>query len=193
METRGWQSKGDKAPRRSPRRRGNTYQRPFKAPRAVKDIQTSEVQLVVQERQDMNDSQIQIISETENERDIQTRQDAEPHVIPFIPCIKLMSEREATEMSKHGEVLRWSSEEEGDNTPTTNLASDTTGSTPDMFKSPETSQERVPGSIVTDTINNYVIESSPTRQSYEGVSFVGETEIQASLIPSPESRPVTKS
>ncbi len=123
------------------------------------------MQLVVQDRQDVHDSQVQIISETENERDIQARQDVEPHGIPFIPCIKLMSEREATEMARHGEVLRWSSEEEGDNTPTTTLASDTTGSTPDMFKSPETSQKRVPGSIVTDTIHNYVIQSSPTRQS----------------------------
>jgi hypothetical protein len=35
-----------------------------------------------------------------------------PTVIPFIPCIKLMSEREATEMSKFGEVLRWSEDEE---------------------------------------------------------------------------------
>jgi hypothetical protein len=193
METRGWQSKGDKAPRRSPRRRGNTYQRPFKAPKPFKEVQTSEVQLVVQDRQDINDGQVQIISETENERDIQARQDLEPHVIPFIPCIKLMSEREATEVARHGEVLRWSSDEEGDKTQKTTLASDTTGSTPDMFKSPETREERVPGSIVTDTIHNYVIQSSPKRQSYEGVSYVRETEIQASSIQSPDSRPVAKS
>jgi hypothetical protein len=35
-----------------------------------------------------------------------------PTVIPFIPCIKLMSEREATEVAQHGEVLRWSEDEE---------------------------------------------------------------------------------
>ncbi len=30
-----------------------------------------------------------------------------PHVIPFIPCIQLMSEREADEMAQNGEVLTW--------------------------------------------------------------------------------------
>jgi hypothetical protein len=29
----------------------------------------------------------------------------------FIPCIKLMNEREATEVAEHGEVLRWSEDE----------------------------------------------------------------------------------
>ncbi len=33
------------------------------------------------------------------------------NVIPFIPGIKMMSEREADEESKHGEVLRWSEED----------------------------------------------------------------------------------
>jgi hypothetical protein len=35
-----------------------------------------------------------------------------PHVIPFIPCTKLMSEKEATETAQFGEVLRWSEDEE---------------------------------------------------------------------------------
>ena len=51
---------------------------------------------------------IDVISETENARDIEARQDKEPHVIPFIKGIKLMSEREADECAEHGEVLRWS-------------------------------------------------------------------------------------
>jgi hypothetical protein len=36
----------------------------------------------------------------------------EPHVIPFIPGIKMMSDREATECARFGEVLRWSEDEE---------------------------------------------------------------------------------
>jgi hypothetical protein len=35
-----------------------------------------------------------------------------PHVIPFIPGIKPMSDREATECAQFGEVLRWSEDEE---------------------------------------------------------------------------------
>jgi hypothetical protein len=35
-----------------------------------------------------------------------------PHVIPFIPGLKLMSDREATECARFGEVLRWSEDEE---------------------------------------------------------------------------------
>ena len=69
----------------------------------------------------------------------------------------MMSEREVLEMSRHGEVLRWSSDEDEDNTEKTTLASDTTGSTPDIFKPPELSKGRVPGSIETDIINDYVI------------------------------------
>jgi hypothetical protein len=61
---------------------------------------------------------------TENNRDIEARADQEPHVIPFIPGIRMMSYREAQEMSSHGEVLRWSSDEDGDNTQKTTLASD---------------------------------------------------------------------
>jgi hypothetical protein len=46
------------------------------------------------------------------EKKQQTKEGAnKPHVIPFIPSIKLMSEREATEMAQNGEVWTWSSDE----------------------------------------------------------------------------------
>jgi hypothetical protein len=79
METRGWQSKGDKAPRRSPRRQRKTCGRPFKAPRkgksskTVPQVKASEAGLVLQDGQDTQDSQVQQISETENDRDIRER------------------------------------------------------------------------------------------------------------------------
>ena len=50
------------------------------------------------------DSEIQEITATENARDIEGRQDEEPHVIPFIKGIKMMSEREADESC----LLFWS-------------------------------------------------------------------------------------
>ena len=184
METRGWQSKGDKAPRRSPRRQPKTCGRPFKAPRKgnstkiVTQVKTSEVELGLQDGQDTPDSQVKHISETENDRDIQAR----------------ISDREGTEMSRHGEVLRWSSDEDGDNTEKTTLGSDTTESTPDIFKSPEQCKGRVPGSIVTDIICDYVIQASPTTKQYpQGVVFVPETELDESLVGNSEERPVVRS
>ena len=72
METRGWQSKGEKAPRRSPRRQPKTCGRPFKAPRkgksakTVTQVKTSEAELVLQDGHDTQDSQVKHISETEN-------------------------------------------------------------------------------------------------------------------------------
>jgi hypothetical protein len=32
--------------------------------------------------------------------------ETEVHVVPYIKCIKMMSERESTEMAQHGKVLR---------------------------------------------------------------------------------------
>jgi hypothetical protein len=144
---------------------------------------------VLQVLQDNLDSQVQQISVTENDRDIQARTEQEPHVIPFIPGIRMMSYREVQEMSRHGEVLRWSSDEDGDNTQKTTLASDTTGSTPDIFKSPELSKGRVPGSIETD-----IIQASPKTHPYhQGVLFVPETQFEQSSVYSPEERPVVRS
>jgi hypothetical protein len=70
MTDRGWKSKGDNVPRRSPRKRGKTCGRPFKAPRKrgktskVAEKEDSDVQLVVQESEGDNDSQVKVITET---------------------------------------------------------------------------------------------------------------------------------
>ncbi len=103
MADKDWRGKDDKLPRRSPRRKGKTCGRPFKAPRPVSEKEA-----------DKDESQVEIITETENERDIQTRQEVEPHGIPFIPGIRMMSEREAQETAEFGEVLRWSSDSEAE-------------------------------------------------------------------------------
>ncbi len=105
MASKGWQSKGDKSGRRNCRQRGRQCARPFKAPRSV-----------TKDKGNKEDSEIQEITGTENARDIEGRQDEEPHVIPFIKRIKMMSEREATECAQNGEVLRWSPGSEGEQT-----------------------------------------------------------------------------
>ncbi len=52
-----------------------------------------------------SDSQVQVITETENGRDIQARLVGKPVRIPYIKGLRLMSEREADEEARHGEVL----------------------------------------------------------------------------------------
>ncbi len=89
-----WLGKGDKVLRRSPRRKGKTCGRPFKAPRPVSDKEA-----------DKEESQVEITTETENERDIQERQEEQPHVIPFIPGLRPMSYREAIKTTEFGEIL----------------------------------------------------------------------------------------
>jgi hypothetical protein len=105
MADKGWKNKGAKVPRRSPRKRGKICGRPFKAPRAVVEERDSDVQVHEKDTVADNDSQVQIITETENTRDIEARQEADPHVIPYIKGIEMVSEREADECAKHGEVL----------------------------------------------------------------------------------------
>jgi hypothetical protein len=181
METRGWQSKGDKAPRRSPRRQRKTCGRPFTAPRKAKSaktvpqVKTSEVELVLQDGQDTQDSQVQQISGTENDRDIEARAEQED---VETRGIEARAEQEA----------RLSSDEDGDNTPRSTLASDTSGSTLDILKSAVQSEGRVPGAFVTDTIRDYVIQASPTSMTYQGPTFIPETEMQESS----EDRPLVR-
>ena len=94
MADEDWLGKGDRLPRRSPRRKGKTCGRPFKAPRPVSEKEA-----------DKDESQAEIITETENERDIQARQEVQPHVIPFIPGLRPMSYREAIKTTEFEEIL----------------------------------------------------------------------------------------
>jgi hypothetical protein len=77
MASKGWQSKGDKSVKRSLRQGGRQCARPFKASRSV-----------TKDKGNKEDSEVQVITETENARDIEGRQDAEAHVIPFTKGIK---------------------------------------------------------------------------------------------------------
>jgi hypothetical protein len=179
MGDRNKKSKEGKDPRRSARNGGKTCGRPFKAPRPVTQAKTNMVR--IQETQ-IQDSDLQIITETANDRDMETRQDVQPHRIPYVKGIKLMSDREATECARHGEVLRWSSD--SDKEEMTEIREDTTtrsvGSTPDIFKSPQIIEGRVPGSITSDTTLGFRFQERTTqsKKKYKGVRVVAETEAQ---------------
>jgi hypothetical protein len=132
MGDRNKNSKGGKDPRRSARNTVKTCGRPFKAPRPVKHIKTDIVRV---SDTVLQDSGVQIITETANDRDRESRQEAEPHTIPYLKGTKLMSEREANKCARHGEVLRWSSD--SDKEEMTDTREDRTiksvGSTPEIF------------------------------------------------------------
>jgi hypothetical protein len=121
--------KGQKFVRRSSRQRGSPVIKPFKAPRKVTLWE-----------EDYSNSDVQAITETENAREQEARQDKDVFVKPYPKGIELMSYRDATECSKHGEVLSWGTDSEGEKTkvtepdkqPQITFGSDTTGSTPDI-------------------------------------------------------------
>jgi hypothetical protein len=117
----------------------------------------------------------------------------------------MMSEREADECARHGEVLRWSSDSDvekiTDKTDDMTAASDTTGSTPDIFKSPEMTDKRVPGSIITDRVEGFDIDSRrqaiqkgkvATLKKFKGYVWVPETELQEQTIERNDNVPVEK-
>jgi hypothetical protein len=73
MADKGWKSTGDKVPRRSPRKQGKTCMRPFKAPRTktvqkkkVVEEQESDVQVIEKESVTDNESQVELVTETQN-------------------------------------------------------------------------------------------------------------------------------
>ncbi len=170
--------KGDKFVRKTPRQRGNTDIRPFKAPRLVtKDINSN------------NNTEVQAITETENARDLDARQDKDEIFNPYPNGIKMMSYREATECAEYGEVLRWSPDIESEQTiEKTPPQSDTTGSTPEMFKSPEINQDRVPGFISENhpELTPTVVEKTVAPRKYKGWVYIQdkipETEVQESSV-----------
>jgi hypothetical protein len=117
------------------------------------------------------DSQVQVITETENERDLRSRRRS-----------VMLSDREVNEMVKYGEVINYSSSEDDkqtrQKTPQETIESDTTGSTPEIFKSPI--QELV-GTVTTDTetVSDYAIQArSQSKKMYQGIRHVAETELQ---------------
>jgi hypothetical protein len=127
MADKGWKSKGDKEPRRSPRKRGKTCGRPFKAPRPVSEAVERDSDVVLLTTDTDADSQVQVITETENERDLRSKRRS-----------VMLSEREVNEMCKYGEVINYSSTDDDkevrqDTPQQTTLESDATGSTPDIF------------------------------------------------------------
>ena len=157
--------------RRSPRKTGKTCGRPFIAPRKVtptttnkkyidpkqrkiRDTEDSDVQvltdsevqnfwIVAQTFENNNDSEVQLITETQNERNITARQDISPERICVI------------------------------------TQSDSTGSTPDIFRSPvRVTEEIVVREMVDIAVEEQIIRSSPTSTKYRGFTYTGVMRVE---------------
>ncbi len=89
------------------------------------------LRLVSEKEAEIEESQVVVITETGNERDIQEREEAQPIVKPFIPDTT-GSQKETAQDSCDIEK-----ETAQENAEQTGQVSDTTGSTPDIFKSPD--------------------------------------------------------
>ncbi len=61
----------------------------FKAPRPVTETKNEIITVTETEN---NNSQVEIVTETANDRDIRARQEAEPRRIPFTRGIKMMND-----------------------------------------------------------------------------------------------------
>jgi hypothetical protein len=73
MAERGWKSKGDKVSRRSPRKEERHVGGLLRHQRPVSDLEDSDVLLITTDVEANKDSQVQVITKTENQRDLQGR------------------------------------------------------------------------------------------------------------------------
>ncbi len=99
------------------------------------------------------------------------KQDTKVHSIPYKKGIKMMSEREASECAKHGEVLRWSTDSGEDEAyPQYDLA----GETPTTRLEVTTPSSDTVGIRVTNAVSP--IEGvSPCLSEYESPGFLSRT------------------
>ena len=92
MSDKGWKSKGAKVPRRSPRKQGKTCGRPFNAPRTktvkqktVAEVQECQVQVIEKVSVTDKDSQVELVTEAQNLRDIEAKRLAIPPLVNPYP------------------------------------------------------------------------------------------------------------
>jgi len=187
MDGKGWRSKGDLVPRRSPRQQRKTCGRPFSAPRQVratitkkpKTVQTNETQdsdvrvltaseiEMIQSMEEVvpevsQDSQVKIITETENDRDLQERE------APALETDAL------SDLEDRHETV-----------------SNTTESTPDILKSPERQETADKASdILMTVVTASEVEPQTKAFKYQGVSLVEETQLEDSSGNSDDDTPI---
>jgi hypothetical protein len=118
------------------------------------------------------------------------RQRGSTEIMPYKPPRKVTNDKEVNDSSAVQAMIE---AETTESTPYTPLGSDTTGSTPDVCKSPDVSEQRVPGSCTTqtDVFEEFEIQARP-QAKYKGVKIIAETEIQESSGDSEDDIPMAR-
>jgi hypothetical protein len=170
----GWRSKGDKVFRRSPRQQGKTCGRPFTAPRKARETTTKTPKVV--ERNETEDSEIRVLSNSEVQM-IVSMQNIFPEVL-----VEMTTENKRQDAEDGGSdsdedipistILR-QEQDVHERPEETEVHSNTTESTPEIFKSP------VREVTVRHEIRHVAKSPSPVIPFvYEGPNFIAETEQQ---------------
>jgi hypothetical protein len=115
---------------------------------------------------DKEESQAFVMTETEKERNNEDREEAQPLVLPFIPDMTGSDKEIAQESSDSVNDIAQ------DNSEQTGQVSDTTGSTPDILKSPD----RINTTNV-ETQAAIVIEKSPEKIE-KSPEKIGQMDVQ---------------
>jgi hypothetical protein len=135
------------------------------------------------------ESEVEVITETENARDIEGREDEQPQV-------RVLTETEIGILASMGDAIPGfedSQEAQADNilqdepeqvqdrieeTAQVTATSDTTESTPEILKSPDKNQDRVPGSSdnATSSVEKTVVAKTVAPRKYKGWVIIPETE-----------------
>jgi hypothetical protein len=164
MAEKGWKSKGDKVFRRSPRQTGKTCGQPFNAPRKAKETTAKTAKIADPKDHDpkeRNDRQVRILTEREIDI-IVSMQDSE-----VVADKEVQEDREVQQDREQDNPVSTVVRQEKD----IEVHSDTTGSTPEIFKSPERQLQ----------VRHVAKAKSPSPVLpfvYEGPNFIAETEQQ---------------
>ncbi len=161
-------------PRRSPRQKGKTCGRPFKAPRPVIVLEDSDVLLIATDVETNKDSEVEVITETENQRDLKARYEAQDNSSDSeddIPVSTLL--RQEKEGEERQDITKQKSHD-----------SDTTASTPDIFKSPVREVVQTMPEVI---VESHVVQERSLPFTYEGITHVPETEQQENSPGVPET------
>ncbi len=136
MAEKGWRSKGDKVFRRIPRQKGKTCGRPFSAPRKARETTAKTTKIA--DPKEINDSEVRILTESEVAI-IASMGDALPgfeHSDEAQPDNRLEEESHQDKTERDKAQQNRVPQDKGEETAQVTAESDTTESTPDIFKSP---------------------------------------------------------
>ncbi len=186
MPNKGWRSKGDNGIRRSPRQTGKTCGRPFSAPRKARETTAKTTKIA--DPKYINDSEVRILTDSE----IQILASMGAAIPGFDDSDEAQADNRLEDESHQDKTEQdRQAQDRIDETAQVTAESDTTESTPDIFKSPvgqvvQISQRALEKEIALE------VEVTVQRQGfkYVGPPLISETEAQVTSSDSDDNVPV---